>query len=282
MLPSITSAMPRKPFPFVLFLFLLIVLIPLRSTAQSHWSYAPSSNTSDQVLSVAARFDILFDDTINGIEIIIANNTDFLITIMWDESALVLPNGTSERVIHTGVRIFHKALPQAPTPIPPHTRTTEVIWPVSHVTESGLLSSIPISDKCSIRLYLTVKDAVGEHVESWTWIFNEGTKAPSVSTVFGLSFPCWGRIHYDARGNLKKITGLNLGLGYSVRHYTPVSGLRPKRFNTYWGWGTIALVIPYVEVGVSYPIEIAGGPTYLVLDLGLFYILPWIGISIYF
>ncbi|MCK4391627.1 hypothetical protein KAX17_01815 [Candidatus Bipolaricaulota bacterium] len=101
-------------------------------------------------------------------------------------------------------------------------------------------------------------------------------------TILGFSLPTFGSVHYDDEGNLKSVTGFNLGLGYSTRYYRAENGLQPNRFNGYWGWGTILLLLPYFEFGVSYPFEIAGGTQYVVLDLGFIYIVPAIGLSIYF
>jgi len=102
------------------------------------------------------------------------------------------------------------------------------------------------------------------------------------NTILGFSLPTFGSVHYDDAGNLRSVTGFNLGLGYSARHFRAEDGLQPNRFNGYWGWGTILLLLPYFEFGVSYPFEIAGGTQYVVLDLGFVYIIPTVGLSIYF
>jgi len=113
------------------------------------------------------------------LDVVIFNPTDSLLTVLWDESAMVLPGGESARVIHTGVRIIDKAAPQAPTAIAPHSRTTEAVWPASHVTTSEYFptSSISLRNNCTISLYLTIQDASGKKVENWTWTFTE-TKVP--------------------------------------------------------------------------------------------------------
>ena len=96
--------------------------------------------------------------------------------------------------------------------------------------------------------------------------------------TFGLAFPSFGTVHYNDEGFIDKMTGFNLGLGYSARYYR--DGLVTEDFNTYWGWGTIVLLVPYVEFGVSYPFEIGAKGNLLVLDLGLIYIAPRIGLYI--
>lgn len=100
---------------------------------------------------------------------------------------------------------------------------------------------------------------------------------PFESTL-GLSLPSFGRVHYSEEGVLNKLTGFNLGLGYSVRYYN--RGFEVEAFNLYWGWGTVLLLIPYVEFGLSYPLPIGEKGNLLVLDLGVVYIAPRLGISI--
>lgn len=98
--------------------------------------------------------------------------------------------------------------------------------------------------------------------------------------TIGFSLPTIGTIHYDNEGHISKATGFNLGLGISRRFYR--DGLIPEEFNRYWGWGTVLLLLPYVEFGVSYPFVVGEKENLLVLDLGFVYILPRIGISLIF
>ncbi len=100
--------------------------------------------------------------------------------------------------------------------------------------------------------------------------------------LFGLSLPTFGSVKYNDDGEIYRTQGLNLGLGFSRRNYTSEGGLQPDRFNTYWGWGTVLLVIPYIEFGLSYPLSIADGEQFIVFDVGLFYIAPYISISIWY
>ncbi len=101
--------------------------------------------------------------------------------------------------------------------------------------------------------------------------------SPFESTI-GLSLPTFGRVHYNDEGLIRRLTGFNLGLGYSARTYR--NGLYPEEFNVYWGWGTFLLILPYIEFGVSYPVIVGEKGNLLVLDLGVVYIAPRIGISI--
>jgi len=126
-------------------------------------------------------FNVSSTGRASGLDAVIFNPTDSLLTILWDESAMVLPGGDSARVIHTGVRIIDKAAPQAPTAIAPRSRTTEAIWPASHVTTSEYFptSNISLWNNCTISLYLTIQDTSGKRTENWTWVFTE-TEVPEV------------------------------------------------------------------------------------------------------
>ena len=100
--------------------------------------------------------------------------------------------------------------------------------------------------------------------------------------VVSLGFPTYGNINYDDAGNLRNLTGFNIALGYSARYFMSEDGLKPNRFNTYWGWGTVLLIVPYLEFGVSYPFELANGDQYVIISLGLLYIAPYIQFALYF
>jgi len=101
--------------------------------------------------------------------------------------------------------------------------------------------------------------------------------------VLGLGIPAIGTLHYDEANQLTSISGFNLALGFSTRHFTVDGGLQSGRFNSYTGWGTWALIIPYIEIGACYPILVGGGDQYLVIDFGLlYYFIPRIGISLYY
>jgi len=157
----------------------ILAALSLGLAARSTWSYSLTNKVSSNTLSLVATFDVSRSGDAYGFNVVIFNPTDSLLTILWDESAMVLPSRQSARVIHTGVRIINKAAPQAPTAIAPRSRTTETIWPAPLVTTSGDFSNISISlqNNCIISLYLTIQDASGKRVENWTWTFTE-TKVP--------------------------------------------------------------------------------------------------------
>ena len=117
-------------------------------------------------------------------------------------------------------------------------------------------------------------------VMAWTGI---ATATTQPEHVFGFGIPAFGTLHYDEANQLVDVSGFNLALGSSTRHFTVIGGLKPDRFNSYTGWGTLLLIIPYIEIGTCYPIPIGGGNQYLVIDFGLlYYFIPRIGISLYY
>ncbi len=101
--------------------------------------------------------------------------------------------------------------------------------------------------------------------------------------VLGFEIPAFGTLHYDEANQLTDVSGFNLALGFSTRHFTVNGGLQPARFNSYTGWGTLLLIIPYIEIGTCYAIPVGGGDQYLVIDFGLlYYFIPRIGISLFY
>ena len=108
-----------------------------------------------------------------------------------------------------------------------------------------------------------------------------GMAAEGPHTVIGFSLPTIGVVHYNDAGQITSVTGFNIALGYSARYFYAKDGLQSNRFNGYWGWGTVILILPYIEFGTAYPIPVGEGDQY-VFDLGLIYIVPYIGVSVYF
>lgn len=111
---------------------------------------------------------------------------------------------------------------------------------------------------------------------------------PKLTMVIGLDFPTIGWVRYDQEGFIRGAWGFNFGLGVSSRNYTAKEGLQPEKLNFFWGWGTIAVIVPYIEFGITYPLLVnadklfclsAGGAA---VFAGFFtylagYYLPWWG-----
>lgn len=109
-----------------------------------------------------------------------------------------------------------------------------------------------------------------------TTVFAQDENKPGMQ--IGLAFPTVGWHAFNDEGEIKNVSGINIGLGYSWKTFP--DGLTPGEFNFFWGWGTIVLIVPYLEVGVRYPIEMNDDATNLLnIDFGLFYLAPYIGIS---
>lgn len=104
---------------------------------------------------------------------------------------------------------------------------------------------------------------------------------PGMTVGLG-SLPTIGWTRFNENGQLVAVTGFNLGLGYSARYFRTEDGLQPDRFNNYWGWGTVALIIPYIEFGWLYAMPMGSKGGLFVIDLGFIYILPHIGLGFYF
>ena len=69
--------------------------------------------------------------------------------------------------------------------------------------------------------------------------------------MVGLDRPTVGWATTNDAGEITGYRGVNLGLGYSEKRY--FNSLTMEEFNTYWGFGTTALILPYIEVGGDYP-----------------------------
>ena len=76
-----------------------------------------------------------------GMSLIILNKTDGVISVLWDRTVLVTPNGRSQRVIHSGTKLVDRSGIQAPSVIAPNGRIDDIIVPSDNVYyESGQYS----------------------------------------------------------------------------------------------------------------------------------------------
>ena len=89
-----------------------------------------------------------------------------------------------------------------------------------------------------------------------------GVGAANVSDVvdetpektIGLDYPSYGWAMKNDQGQITGYQGFNLGMGYSRKNYFE-AGLKTEQFNPYWGWGTVGILVPYVNVGGDYVLE---------------------------
>ena len=67
-------------------------------------------------------------------------------------------------------------------------------------------------------------------------------------TLIGLPTLSWA--HTNSNGEIMGYNGVNLALGFSSLNY-----MKPQKvddINTYWHWGTVILLVPYIGAGVEY------------------------------
>ncbi len=68
------------------------------------------------------------------------------------------------------------------------------------------------------------------------------------SPVVGWLNPNW--INNESNSETISNLGINLGLGVSYRRY--FNRVSTNTFNPYWGAGTVAIIIPYLAIGLDY------------------------------
>lgn len=104
-------------------------------TAQERYGeYVISKNDSLQKFTYE-------DDMITSIFIVgdkqiafeMTNKTDHTIKINWDEAAYIDVNGSTSKVIHSGIRYMDKAAPQAPSVIIKGAKLNDIIAPTDYI-----------------------------------------------------------------------------------------------------------------------------------------------------
>jgi len=156
--------------------------IVIQSSGRIVWHYTLSEVPTDVPIVVTAAFGT-YDSSdyagarVGAMAINIMNTSDSLVSIDWDNCALTTPDGTRERVIHTGVDYLAAGEPQAPSPIPPHGTIEEAIWPASRIERSGPLDlgwgerDIEVLDGSVIGLYISWSQEGTTHGAQWKWRF---------------------------------------------------------------------------------------------------------------
>jgi len=97
----------------------------------------------------------------------------------------------------------------------------------------------------------------------------------------GFSFPAFGWVTLRDDGRVDRVSGFNVALGLSYRKYP--QGLTPGRFNFFWGYGTLAVVLPYIEAGGTFPFALNEAGTQTVnVDVGVVYVVPYVGVNVMF
>jgi hypothetical protein len=69
----------------------------------------------------------------SSIPLTIENKTKSAIKIIWDESSFINADGTSEKVVHEGIRLMDRNASQPPSMIPPMSKIQDSIAPTSRI-----------------------------------------------------------------------------------------------------------------------------------------------------
>ena len=93
--------------------------------------------------------------------------------------------------------------------------------------------------------------------------------------TLGLDLPTFGWVKYNNQGQIIKVRGINLGLGYSAKNY--FKPVKLNAFNPYWQWGTVVLIIPYIGIGGDYVWKSG-----FYAGVGTVYLVPYIYAGFYF
>jgi len=85
----------------------------------------------DDIIGIYASKDV------EQIAFDIQNKTDRGIKINWDDISIIYPDGTTSRVIHSGVKLIDKSNPQALTIVPPNARVNDILAPTDKITSTS-------------------------------------------------------------------------------------------------------------------------------------------------
>ncbi len=251
--------------------------------------------------SIQFSFPIDYTEMVSAIKFTFINFTNNPISIMWDSSAYVDPSNNSHRIMHLGVKYISRYQPIPPTIVAPMARISDAIFPVDNVefvsgtwsqrqlfypepgTTFGVLLAVKINDK--IQNFIVRFAVEGAQAESASTLTSKSASqlpsnsaSPLRSIREGLGLLVYGHAIYGDKGQITGYQGVNWLLGYTTQYYFNKSGMQPNQFNTFWQWGTIALLAPYIGVGGDYVIP-NSQTSDLVLTIGTIYIYPYIGLS---
>ena len=277
----------------VVTLFFALPVLGMVAIGAGVWKPQLVTQTENAPIYITAHFNSSETGLICCIELTITNKTDAPVTIIWDESALVLPNGESSRLIQGELRFIHIGLPQAPTPIAPFSKAKVVVWPVSRIVETWTLP-IPLEDGARLRLHLTWQTTRSKESGFWEWSFRymPTTSIPTTETrtktwlgvgvlLLDLLTPLAGEPPpvsvspwaFFGQATDNSFFGFNLLIGVSYRGY--FSKIH-QGLNFYWGAGTIGFIFPYLELGTAF--QSKG----IAIEAGLFWVIPYTNLVIQF
>lgn len=92
--------------------------------------------------------------TLEAINAHVINERDEPIKLIWDDSSIVHPDGTSGRITHSGVRCINVERSQPNSPIPSGAELSETIISTRALSSDCDNIGIDISDDRTVKLYL--------------------------------------------------------------------------------------------------------------------------------
>jgi hypothetical protein len=106
----------------------------------------------------------MYNNNPNGFALSLSNTSEAPIQVIWDETVVVTPDGSTSRVIHEGVKYIDMENAQPPSNIPPGARIDEYAGPTSKISysdssgwfEEGLFLEFSEGDSASLFLVLNV------------------------------------------------------------------------------------------------------------------------------
>ena len=104
-----------------------------------------------------------------------------------------------------------------------------------------------------------------------------GSTSPALSSRAGLGLLAYGKAIYGGNSQIIGYQGINWGIGYTAQYYFDKNGMQPNKFNPFWQWGTVLLILPYIGIGGDY--VIANKTSDIILTIGTIYIYPYLGLS---
>lgn len=177
---------------------LLVSTVPV--WADSFIMTSPLSNNvlaySDEILTI--RFTVRKDSTASslapeytGIAFTLTNKTDRAITILWDQSSIILPNGSASPVMHEGSRFLTAGESvQVPTVIPPRSSLSDSVVPTRNIVNlsSGWSSrSLGLVTGSQFGLYLATEIEGTQHNYDFRFRASQITPTGGTSAMNALS-----------------------------------------------------------------------------------------------
>ncbi|TRZ90984.1 hypothetical protein D4R89_03580 [bacterium] len=123
----------------ILLLTLLLAFSPSLMMGQAYnWLFSLEQPVQSETLSFSDDFiaiTFIMAETQIGFDI--QNKTNGGIKINWDDLSFIYPGGRSTRVIHSGIRLMDRNIPQATTIIPPNARVSDILIPSENINNNS-------------------------------------------------------------------------------------------------------------------------------------------------